>query len=376
MAPVQMAVPTLPQLVHTSTGVHAPLTIRGDTNHKQSGSYAQCRVFWHDHELDDHTVYCTRFDNMKNAEQWYADLGGNFAKIMVDYNGTEKSSHGTSKMIQLCRKECMKPEHERHHWDPSMGNPASKFSNAPAAPLTNPKRPHPTPEQPAQKRARKMDDSSSYSRVTSSTMCTSKTYHITVMDNCISLYCRIPVIELEASSDASSPRVLITANIHGDEYVGTVLCHHLTDLLRDQKTPILVGRLMIIPSLNPNGLTHGTKNPPWAPTTDLDSIFDGDKHGAPLVQRFKTELMRKIAEFNPTHHIDLQSADALCVPHIRIPPKTHPQYQRSLDVAKASGISVIRLPSSHPPKLLPTPFRQQMCPKVSLLYNAKTKTTL
>lgn len=61
------------------------------------------------------------------------------------------------------------------------------------------------------------------------------------------------------------PRLLVSANIHGNEVNGIIVAHRLIAALDDAvKNEALVGTVVVYPSLNPNGLVAGTRAPSYS----------------------------------------------------------------------------------------------------------------
>ena len=61
------------------------------------------------------------------------------------------------------------------------------------------------------------------------------------------------------------PRLLVSANIHGNEVNGIIIAHRLIAALEAAvASKALVGTVVVYPSLNPTGLVAGTRTPSYA----------------------------------------------------------------------------------------------------------------
>lgn len=139
----------------------------------------------------------------------------------------------------------------------------------------------------------------------------------------------VPVVI--AAGRRPGPTFLLTANIHGDEVVGTLVAHRFLEGLNLEK---LAGRVVAVPSLNPSGMraltrfselqatdpnrkwpsAHPGGDMDWEDPTDWLSEYTALEHAAGPQERAWKKLFDALARMKPDFHIDLHSFTALSMP--------------------------------------------------------------
>jgi len=109
------------------------------------------------------------------------------------------------------------------------------------------------------------------------------------------------------------PCVLVTANLHGDELTGLAACHRLAQELPDR---LLRGRVVLIPSLNPEGLARGTREVP-SDGGDLNRLFPGRARGRGS-DRLAAAIWRAITELKPVAVLDLHADAGRAIPYVLV----------------------------------------------------------
>jgi len=126
------------------------------------------------------------------------------------------------------------------------------------------------------------------------------------------LFEQIPVAIMEGMEDG--PTISISANIHGDEYTGTLAIH---ELLRNQELlEGLKGRIIFLSSLNPVGATQGKRNYSFS-DIDPNRSFPDEKSIQSEPQNLVEENMREIFQELRKHskfHMDLHCSKIISNP--------------------------------------------------------------
>ena len=117
----------------------------------------------------------------------------------------------------------------------------------------------------------------------------------------------VPVSVLEASD---GPTVVVTANVHGDEATGVAAVLHLQQRLEEL---LLVGRVVLYPSVNPHGLRLQQRPVP-ADGVDLNRAFPGDR-GARGAEGVAGRLWADLERRAPDLVIDLHADSVVAVPY-------------------------------------------------------------
>jgi uncharacterized protein len=175
----------------------------------------------------------------------------------------------------------------------------------------------------------------------------------------------IPVII--AMGNHPGPTLLVTANIHGDEVVGTLVCHRFIESLDLKK---LQGQVVVLPSLNPSGLraltrfselqgtdpnrkwpsSHPSADLKWEDAEDWLAGFTALEFSPGPQERAWKQLFEAIRGIRPDFHIDLHSFTALSIPfsfHDRVFYTTDEKAaealgEKSRAMLQAVGFSVFR----------------------------------
>jgi len=146
------------------------------------------------------------------------------------------------------------------------------------------------------------------------------------------------------TSDDPGPTAVVTANVHGDETVGVGVAHALDRWL--QENPF-VGRVVLYPSLNPDGLRAASREVP-ADGGDLNRSFPG-RVGPGRTAQLARAIWRELSARAPDAVIDLHADARRAVPYAivdRVLRGTKLDrvnlFDRALHIAEASGLSVLR----------------------------------
>ncbi len=151
------------------------------------------------------------------------------------------------------------------------------------------------------------------------------------------------LVVLEHQSEIEGPTVAITANIHGDESVGTAIVHALDAHLAAHP---FAGRVLLYPSCNPFGLHERTRF--VTGSEDLNRCFPGHPKGV-KASRLAYTLWTDLKEQQVDALVDLHADAPNSVPYVildrpvRQGPKARKQMaERLQDMASASGLTVLR----------------------------------
>jgi len=149
-----------------------------------------------------------------------------------------------------------------------------------------------------------------------------------------------PVSLLEASE---RPRVVVTANVHGDEATGVAAVLALQEKL---ETVLVAGTVVLYPSVNPHGLRRQQRAIP-ADGVDLNRAFPGDRGGRGadgVAGRLWADLVRRA----PDLVLDLHADSVVAVPYTIVdrPVTLEGEARRSMeqrldDLAHAAGLLVL-----------------------------------
>ena len=151
----------------------------------------------------------------------------------------------------------------------------------------------------------------------------------------------LPVITVESRQDG--PRVVICANLHGDECIGIGVVHRLIEAL---PRTLLRGSVRLIPSLNPEGLRAGARRAPGA-RTDLNRAFPGEARGR-AAERIAHAVWHDIMAFGPELVLDLHADSSASIPYAildRLVTAREPERGRRMarlqGLAAATGLTVV-----------------------------------
>lgn len=150
----------------------------------------------------------------------------------------------------------------------------------------------------------------------------------------------LPVVAIE--SQHTGPRVVVTANIHGDETTGIGVIHNLIRVLPDL---MLRGAAFLYPTLNPAGLASNSRSLP-GDGQDLNRMFPGKPRG-PASARHAHCVWTDIVARSPDALIDLHTDVAGAVPYAIVDRVLRVRDRRRLGgrclrMAEASGLTVLR----------------------------------
>lgn len=151
----------------------------------------------------------------------------------------------------------------------------------------------------------------------------------------------VPVLTWDGASGAT---LVVTANIHGDELTGVAAVHLLDALLAHLP---LRGRVVLYPSLNPEGLAARSRLVP-EDGVDLNRVFPGRPAGS-RGGRAANAIWKDIAARQPEVLIDLHADAQSAVPYvivdrpIRLDGEARARFGARLErLASATGLAVLR----------------------------------
>ena len=107
------------------------------------------------------------------------------------------------------------------------------------------------------------------------------------------------------------PKLVITANIHGDECIGFAV---VVALLNRLPALLKKGEVVLYPSLNPTGLRRMTRTYP-EDGQDLNRLFPGDSQGS-ASQRHVHTIWSSIENDKPDLLFDLHTDSPLSIPYV------------------------------------------------------------
>jgi len=119
---------------------------------------------------------------------------------------------------------------------------------------------------------------------------------------------KLPVVSL--ASPVSGPAVVITGNVHGDEYIGVTAAHLLVDRLQHD---LGRGAVHVYPSLNPNGLRSGNRGI-GRDGPDLNRRFPGSRNGD-FASLLALTIWEDLAARKPDLLIDLHADSGQSIPY-------------------------------------------------------------
>lgn len=149
---------------------------------------------------------------------------------------------------------------------------------------------------------------------------------------------QVPVVRVD--SGRRGPVLVVTAGIHGDELTGTFACHLLTERL---VTHLQRGRVLLFPSLNPQGTVARTREVPGG--GDMNRAFPtGPGPGGRLARA----LWRVLMDARPDAVVDLHADTPRSIPYAIVDrpvsrsARRRPGLAGSLDeLARATGLTVV-----------------------------------
>lgn len=151
----------------------------------------------------------------------------------------------------------------------------------------------------------------------------------------------LPVLTLDAPGPG--PCLVVTANLHGDEVTGLVACQRLAQALDGE---ILRGRLVLLPSLNPQGLAALSRTVP-ADGGDLNRSFPGRRRGRG-VDRLAATIWQAVCGFEPTAVLDLHADSGRSIPYVLVDrplrlrgPDRLRMRERLASLAASAGLTVV-----------------------------------
>ena len=137
------------------------------------------------------------------------------------------------------------------------------------------------------------------------------------------------------------PKLVITANIHGDECIGFAV---VVALLERLPSLLKKGEVVLYPSLNPTGLRRMMRTYP-EDGQDLNRLFPGDIQGS-ASQRHVHTIWSSIENEKPDLLFDLHTDSPLSVPYVILDRKVNAKVADATlkemeRLAKNSGLTVV-----------------------------------
>ncbi len=137
------------------------------------------------------------------------------------------------------------------------------------------------------------------------------------------------------------PKLVITANIHGDECVGFAV---VVALLERLPSLLKKGEVVLYPSLNPTGLRRMMRTYP-EDGQDLNRLFPGNSQGS-ASQRHVHTIWSSIENCKPDLLFDLHTDSPLSIPYVILDRKisanaTDKTLEEMERLAKSSGLTVV-----------------------------------
>lgn len=137
------------------------------------------------------------------------------------------------------------------------------------------------------------------------------------------------------------PKLVITANIHGDECIGFAV---VVALLERLPTLLKKGEVALYPSLNPTGLRRMMRTYP-EDGQDLNRLFPGDSQGS-ASQRHVHTIWSSIEQYKPDLLFDLHTDSPLSIPYVildrKVSAKATEQTLEEMErLAQKSGLTVV-----------------------------------
>ncbi len=140
----------------------------------------------------------------------------------------------------------------------------------------------------------------------------------------------MPLLELNAGA---RPSVFIGITIHGNELTGQASFWRLRSYLESHG---VVGKISIIPVMNPEGFNFNVRGIPQS-TTDLNRLYPGDPTGS-IAERNTAKIWEIARKAEVV--VDVHTA-GVCIPFILIDPITGDLRKRVEDLAYATGVTVL-----------------------------------
>ena len=142
-------------------------------------------------------------------------------------------------------------------------------------------------------------------------------------------------------TEVDGPKVVITANIHGDECTGFAV---ILSLLNELSTLLSKGEVFLYPTLNPTGLQNMTRVFP-ADGKDLNRLFPGNPLGSPAEKHVHT-IWSSIRSCKPDLLLDLHTDSLSSIPYVILDRSITPKPQASVlaemeELAEVSGLAFV-----------------------------------
>ena len=137
------------------------------------------------------------------------------------------------------------------------------------------------------------------------------------------------------------PKLVITANIHGDECIGFAV---VVSLLERLPSLLKKGEVVLYPSLNPTGLRRMMRTYP-EDGQDLNRLFPGDSQGS-ASQRHVHTIWSSIENYKPDLLFDLHTDSPLSIPYVILDRKISTTVSNTVleemeHLARHSGLTIV-----------------------------------
>lgn len=129
---------------------------------------------------------------------------------------------------------------------------------------------------------------------------------------------RESLVVMELVAPREGPEVVVSANLHGDETTGIGSIH---ELIAHLKHHLVRGRIRLLPSLNPKGLTCGERGLP-PDLHDLNRAFPGNGRGNPA-ERLAHAIWEEVTRPRPHLVIDLHADAGPAMPYVLLDRPVH-----------------------------------------------------
>lgn len=130
---------------------------------------------------------------------------------------------------------------------------------------------------------------------------------------------------IEADSKKEGPTVWLTGAVHGDEVGGIVVIQEIFNKLK--KSPLLKGKLMAFPLMNPIAFESATRSIPLS-EEDLNRSFPGNPHGS-VAERISNTIFTVIKNTNPALVLDLHNDWVKSIPYTLIDPNPRGNFEKA-----------------------------------------------
>ncbi len=152
---------------------------------------------------------------------------------------------------------------------------------------------------------------------------------------------------------ARTPRVLLIAGVHGDEYESVAA---LQDFVREVNLKSLKGMVIVVPVANPQAFYAGTRRNP-VDLGDLNRSFPGKRNGT-MSERVADLLFQNLVLGNSAVlSMHCWSKEATIIPYVECSADQNAASRKSFNAAAALGLEFLHPYSWHPGLLVASAIR-------------------